>query len=180
VLSVVGTEATDRSHWDILARLVIQFQQALTSGALTQDTTNAIGAMSAAPAACTFRSFTPPERPVNLQRNGYPTGLVLQAEFDPATKYEGGAAMARKLRDHLITVVDDGSHGVYVRNDCVTRQVDDYLIRGTLPSKTSTCAGAPRPDVPADGQQSGPGKTGGSLTEQLKSLATRYPDLPVS
>ncbi|WP_176929813.1 alpha/beta hydrolase [Lentzea albidocapillata] len=220
--SIVGNEAPNRPRWDVLARLVIQFQHALTSGALTQDTANAMkilmsdnaprtengvfdavicerdwpadlneylrqmrtfreqypfgeGAMSAAPTACTFRSFTPPERPVNLRRSGYPTGLVVQAEFDPATKYEGGRAMARKLRNHLITVLDDGSHGLYARNDCVTRQIDDYLIHGTLPPKTSTCAGAPRPDVPADGQQTGASTTGGSLAEQLKSLAKRYP-----
>lgn len=218
---IIGNEAPNRPSWDVLARLVIEFQHALTSNALPQDTADALkvllaadapttnngvfdtvtcerdwptdlevyyrdmrlfrerypygeGAMSAAPSPCTFRSFTPPERPVNLHRRGYPTGLVVQAEFDPATKYEGGPAMARELRDHLITVVDDGSHGLYGRNDCVTRQVDDYLTRGVLPPKNSTCAGAPRPDVPTDR----PGELGGSLAEQVKSLA--HQDLPLS
>jgi hypothetical protein len=137
------------------------------------------GAMSAAPTACTFRSFTPPERPVDIQRRGNPPGLVLQAEFDPATKYEGGPAMAKKLRNHLITAVDDGSHGLYIANPCVTAQVDDYLIHGTLPPKESTCAGAPRPEVPVDGQPARSDKPAGSLAEQLEALTTRYPKLPL-
>ncbi|WP_199444409.1 alpha/beta hydrolase [Umezawaea beigongshangensis] len=137
------------------------------------------GAMSAAPTPCTFRSFTPPERPVDVKRRGGRPGLVLQAEFDPATHYEGGPAMARKLRAHLITVVDDGSHGLYVANPCVTAQVDEYLIRGTLPPGESTCAGAPRPEVPADGQPARSDKSAGSLAEQLQALTTRYPKLPL-
>ncbi|WP_159460509.1 alpha/beta hydrolase [Lentzea albidocapillata] len=222
---IVGMDAPGRPNWDVLARLLIQFQEALQTGALSPDTAAALkimvpaepktaigvweavtcerdwpadvneyyrqmrifrekypygeGAMSAAPTPCTFRSFTPTERPVDLQRRGYPPGLVLQAEFDPATKYEGGPAMARKLRDHLITAVDDGSHGLYIGNACVTKRVDDYLLRGVLPSKQSTCAGAPRPDVPADAQPSRADQRGGSLAEQLKALADRHPKLPI-
>jgi pimeloyl-ACP methyl ester carboxylesterase len=221
---VLGMHASSRPSWDVLAKLLIQFQEALTSGELSPDAAAALkimtqaaepataigvyeavtcerdwptdlhhyyrqmkifrekypygeGAMSAAPTPCTFRSFTPPERPVDIQRRGNPPGLVLQAEFDPATKYEGGPAMAKKLRNHLITVVDDGSHGVYISNACVTARVDEYLIHGTLPPEESTCAGAPRPDVPADGQPARSGKSADSLTEQLTALTNR-PKLP--
>ena len=131
------------------------------------------GAMAAAPTECTFRSFTPPERPVKLQRKGYPTGLVIQAEGDGNTQYEGGPAMAARLGDNLITVRDDGTHGLYGRNDCVTKKVDDYLINGVLPSSRSECPGRPRADVPPD-TAAGSGRRsltrGGSLESRARAL----------
>jgi hypothetical protein len=108
------------------------------------------GAMAAMPTECTFRSFTPPEKLVKLRRAGYPTGLVIQAERDGNTQYDGGPAMASRLRDNLISVSDDGSHGLYGQNACVTKRVDDYLLDGVLPPSRSVCAGAPRPNIPAD------------------------------
>ncbi|ONI81572.1 alpha/beta hydrolase [Actinosynnema sp. ALI-1.44] len=114
------------------------------------------GANAAEPTECTFRSFTPPERLVDLKRKGYPTGLVIQAEFDPATQYDGGPAMASKLNDNLVSIADEGSHGQYGNNPCATEKINDYLINGVLPGSRTTCAGAPRPDVPADGDAGRP------------------------
>ncbi|MBB5909595.1 hypothetical protein BKA25_003911 [Actinoalloteichus hymeniacidonis] len=31
---------------------------------------------------------------MELERDGYPVGLVIQGDGDPATQYEGGPAMA--------------------------------------------------------------------------------------
>ncbi|GAA1979722.1 alpha/beta hydrolase [Nocardiopsis rhodophaea] len=106
-----------------------------------------------APAPCTFRSSTPPEKPVELKREGYPTGVVVQGEYDPQTAYEGGPAMARRLRDSLIIVEDDGNHAYYGGPDytCVTEQIDDYLIDGILPGSATTCPGVPRPDLDGKG-----------------------------
>lgn len=111
---------------------------------------NGSGVIGAAPTNCTFRSFTPPEKPVSLERDGYPTGLVIQGDGDPATQYEGGPAMADALGNHLISVRDSGEHGHYGTNKCVTQRVDDYLIHGILPPRRSNCTAAPRPSVPAD------------------------------
>ncbi|HWO63348.1 MAG TPA: alpha/beta fold hydrolase [Umezawaea sp.] len=112
---------------------------------------NGSGVIGAAPTNCTFRSFTPPEQPVPLKRAGYPTGVVIQADGDPATQYDGGPAMAARLGDQLISVRDSGKHGHYGSNPCVTAEVDDYLINGVLPPSRSECADEPRPPVPADG-----------------------------
>ncbi|SMD05081.1 alpha/beta fold hydrolase [Kibdelosporangium aridum] len=109
------------------------------------------GAGAAEPTECTFRSFTPPERITDLKRNGYPTGLVVQAEFDPSTQYDGGPAMAAKLNNSLISIADEGAHGLYGRNDCATKKINEYLIGGVLPGSRVTCPGAPRPNVPVDG-----------------------------
>ncbi len=135
------------------------------------------GAMAAAPTECTFRSFTPPEPLVNLKRKGYPTGLVIQAEGDGNTQYDGGPAMAGRLRDNLISVRDDGSHGLYARNECVTKKVDDYLIDGLLPSSRSICPGAPRADVPADKAPSARKRSataGKSLETQAREAVTAH------
>ncbi|MEO6088032.1 MAG: alpha/beta fold hydrolase [Umezawaea sp.] len=111
---------------------------------------NGSGVIGAAPNNCAFRSFTPPEKLVPLKRNGYPTGVVIQADGDPATQYDGGPAMAAKLSDQLISVRDSGQHGHYGTNACVTGKVNNYLINGVLPPSRSECTDSPRPPVPAD------------------------------
>jgi pimeloyl-ACP methyl ester carboxylesterase len=127
------------------------------------------GAMAAAPRHCTFSASRPTEKLVRLKRSSYPAGLVVQAEFDPKTQYAGGPAMARKLSGRLLTVTDEGGHGMYGRNVCATKRVDDYLINGVLPAAGSTCPGAPRPDIAPDGQR-GPAAPRSSLTEQAKAV----------
>ncbi|WP_216216344.1 alpha/beta fold hydrolase [Amycolatopsis aidingensis] len=129
------------------------------------------GASAAGPTECTFRSFTPPEPVTELERDGYPVGVVVQAEFDPATQYDGGPAMASKLGNNLISVADEGAHGLYGRNDCATRKIDDYLVNGILPGSHTVCAGTPPPDVPADGS------TTRSAPRSHKSLEERADDL---
>ncbi len=109
------------------------------------------GAMTAAPTNCSFAKWKPQEKPVELKRKGYPVGLVIGAEYDPATQYDGSPAMASALNNNLVSVKDEGSHGQYGRNPCATQKIDDYLINGILPGSRTTCDGAPRPDVPADG-----------------------------
>ncbi|MFJ6674260.1 alpha/beta hydrolase [Actinosynnema sp. NPDC091369] len=106
------------------------------------------GVMRAAPTTCAFRSFTPPEPAVTLKRAGYPVGVVVQAEGDTQTQYESGPAMAERLGHNLITVRDEGKHGLYGSgNACVDRAVNRYLIDGILPASSSYCPGDPRPDV---------------------------------
>lgn len=110
------------------------------------------GVTTAMPDPCTFRSFTPPERPTHVQRDGYPAGLVVQAEGDVQTAYAGGVAMAERLGSRLITVTDDGNHGQYAKrgNKCVDDAVTGYLLDGTPPAAGMTCPGQPRPRIPAD------------------------------
>ncbi|GLZ33873.1 tripeptidyl aminopeptidase [Lentzea sp. NBRC 105346] len=111
------------------------------------------GIVRAAPMTCTFRSFVPPEPPVRVLRNGYPVGVIVQSEGDTQTQYASGPAMASRLGNNLITVVDEGKHGLYGGgNKCVDERVDRYLIDGVLPGSTSECPGDARPDVPKDGE----------------------------
>ncbi|MBK1783855.1 alpha/beta hydrolase [Prauserella cavernicola] len=121
---------------------------------------NGSGVIGAAPTNCTFRGFTPPEPLVSLERDGYPAGIVIQGDGDPATQYAGGPEMADTLGNHLISVRDSGGHGHYGSNPCVTERVDDYLINGVLPPSRSECAAEPRPSVPADDAPDAPADAG--------------------
>ncbi|MBA8926417.1 pimeloyl-ACP methyl ester carboxylesterase [Kutzneria viridogrisea] len=110
------------------------------------------GVGRAAANPCTFRNFALTDKVTDLKRNGYPTGLVIQAEGDSQTQYDGGPAMATKLGDQLVSVADEGTHGLYSRNACASDIIDRYLVDGVLPGTRTTCAGDPRPNVPADGK----------------------------
>ncbi|MFT7837361.1 alpha/beta fold hydrolase [Saccharothrix sp. BKS2] len=104
------------------------------------------GVARAAPTTCAYRTFTPPEPAVRLKRDGYPVGVVVQAEGDTQTQYESGPAMATALGHNLVTVLDEGRHGIYGSgNACVNRAVNRYLVDGILPPSSSTCPGEPRP-----------------------------------
>ncbi|WP_405056729.1 alpha/beta hydrolase [Kribbella sp. NBC_01505] len=130
------------------------------------------GAMQAGPTNCGYAKWSPQEKLVDLKRKGYPVGLVIGAEFDPSTQYDGSPAMASALNNQLISVSDEGSHGQYGSNACATQKINDYLIKGILPGSRTVCAGAPRPDVPADGTAgaSAAKKPAGSLADRAAEV----------
>jgi pimeloyl-ACP methyl ester carboxylesterase len=116
------------------------------------------GVLRASPWVGAFRAFEAPEEPVALTRDGYPEGLIVQADGDPMDHYDGGVAMAEKLGHHLLTVEDSGEHEVFVLggNPHVDAVVHRYLVEGVLPPRRSSCPGRhPRPDVPADADLEG-------------------------
>ncbi|MGW1196772.1 alpha/beta fold hydrolase [Streptomyces sp. NPDC002536] len=111
------------------------------------------GVLRAQPWVGAFRTFTAPEPPVAIERNGYPVGLVVQADGDPMDHYAGGVTMAERLGHHLVTVADSGDHEVYalVGNVQVDGYVNRYLVDGELPPPRVSCLGTTlRPDIPAD------------------------------
>ncbi|MFE7116491.1 alpha/beta hydrolase [Streptomyces sp. NPDC057654] len=101
------------------------------------------GPMGSLPLPPAFRSFTPPEAPTDIERDGYPRGMVIQAKRDSQTPYEGGVAMAQRLGDVLVSV-DDHKHTQYAssNNRCVDEPVTEYLMQGALPSKPVNCPAA--------------------------------------
>ncbi|MFB7942133.1 alpha/beta fold hydrolase [Streptomyces sp. NPDC056049] len=110
------------------------------------------GVLRAQPWVGTFRSFTPPEPPVEITRGDHPVGLVVQADGDIMDHVDGGVAMAGRLGHHLVTVTDSGDHEVYVLcgNPRVDAVVHRYLTEGELPPPRTEIPGAtPRPDVQA-------------------------------
>ncbi|MCP9957410.1 alpha/beta hydrolase [Streptomyces sudanensis] len=67
--------------------------------------------------------------------------LVVGTTGDPATPYEGARRMADGLGEGVgVLVTNKGEgHGAYGTSACVTRTVDDYLLRGKVPEDGTTC-----------------------------------------
>ncbi|MFC3452701.1 alpha/beta fold hydrolase [Amycolatopsis speibonae] len=117
---------------------------------------------SMAPTTCAYYPHQG-EAEVNIGARQYPTGLVLNADGDPQTSLVSAKRMATTLDEPLITVTNEGAHGVYgmtdVRDDsvarpntCVDNLVNAYLIDGTLPDGDQVCATSnPAAHIPADG-----------------------------
>ncbi|MEU9979824.1 alpha/beta hydrolase [Streptomyces sp. NPDC050856] len=68
--------------------------------------------------------------------------LVVGTTGDPATPYEGARRMADELGAGVgVLVTNKGEgHGAYGTSSCVTRTVDDYLLKGEVPADGTTCA----------------------------------------
>ncbi|MFK4149527.1 alpha/beta hydrolase [Streptomyces sp. NPDC004065] len=96
----------------------------------------------------------PRQRPLDVRTGPgeVPAVLVLAAERDAATPYEGALELHRRLAGSaLVTERDSGTHGIaYGPNACVNAYVDAYLLQGRLPGRRAGCAphAEPRPDGP--------------------------------
>ncbi|MFF8593489.1 alpha/beta hydrolase [Streptomyces sp. NPDC015220] len=96
----------------------------------------------------------PRQRPLDVRTGPgeLPPTLVLAAERDAATPYEGALELNRRLAGSvLVTERDAGAHGIaYGPNRCVNAYVDAYLLAGRLPVRRAACAPhpEPRPDRP--------------------------------
>ncbi|MFH0516173.1 alpha/beta hydrolase [Streptomyces sp. M41] len=76
-----------------------------------------------------------------------PPILILAAERDAATPYDGALEMQRRLSGSvLVTERNAGTHGIaYGPNACVNGHIDAYLLEGRLPDRRAACAGHPEP-----------------------------------
>jgi pimeloyl-ACP methyl ester carboxylesterase len=98
---------------------------------------------------CAFWSV-PRQEPleVRTERGELPPTLILAAERDAATPYEGALALARRLKGSvLITERDAGTHGIGGgKNACVNGYLEDYLLTGQTPVRRAECAPHQEPD----------------------------------
>ncbi|MFG3043918.1 alpha/beta hydrolase [Streptomyces sp. NPDC048241] len=76
-----------------------------------------------------------------------PPVLILAAERDAATPYDGALELNRRLAGStLVTERDAGTHGVGGGpNKCVNAHLDAYLLEGRLPGRRAACAPRPEP-----------------------------------
>ncbi len=79
--------------------------------------------------------------PESYSAKGAPTILVVGTTGDPATPYEQSVALAHEvLSDGFLITFEGEGHTAYGRsNECVSSAVDDFLIRGKIPSKEPVC-----------------------------------------
>ena len=73
--------------------------------------------------------------------------LMLQSRYDAATPVEGAQKTLDALPNaSMIVIEDEYTHGLFPYNDsCVDAKVADYFLNGTMPPRTSSCAGRPLP-----------------------------------
>jgi pimeloyl-ACP methyl ester carboxylesterase len=91
----------------------------------------------------------PRQQPVDV-RTGVgevPPVLILAAERDAASPYEGALELHRRISGSvLVTERDAGSHGVAGGpNRCVNGYFEAYLLEGRLPGRRAACAGRTAP-----------------------------------
>ncbi|KUO20750.1 alpha/beta hydrolase [Streptomyces dysideae] len=81
-----------------------------------------------------------------------PPTLILAAERDAATPYDGAVELQRRLSGSvLVTERDSGTHGIAGGpNACVNGYLDAYLLEGRLPVRRAACAPHPEPNPQAD------------------------------
>ena len=71
--------------------------------------------------------------------------LVVGSYWDPATNYRQAVAASRLLPNSRLLSSDNWGHTAYGSSACVTRAVDAYLLRGTLPAAGTVCVGDVQP-----------------------------------
>jgi pimeloyl-ACP methyl ester carboxylesterase len=112
--------------------------------------------------------------PLQLKRptgRGVPPILMVQSVRDPATPLEGAQRLhAEFAGSRLLTVTDEGDHGVYAfGNACVDDVVESFIVDDVVPRRDLTCAGVPLP-VPTAGLSA-------QSTHQVGNPLQRYADL---
>ncbi|MFF3848137.1 alpha/beta hydrolase [Streptomyces sp. NPDC002328] len=86
---------------------------------------------------------TKQQTPVNVKSHkDLPPVLIVQAERDAATPYEGAVELHDRFKgSRLITEKGAGSHGVTgLVNSCVNTRVNAYLLTGEVDTADVTCA----------------------------------------
>ncbi|CAL9291569.1 alpha/beta hydrolase [Streptomyces sp. SudanB52_2052] len=101
----------------------------------------------------------PRQRPLDVGTGPgeLPPTLILAAERDAATPYDGALELHRRLAGSvLVTERDAGAHGLAGGpNACVNGHMEAYLLEGRLPGRRAECAphAEPKP-APAAGRRS--------------------------
>jgi pimeloyl-ACP methyl ester carboxylesterase len=84
-----------------------------------------------------------------------PPVLIMAAERDAATPYDGALELQRRLSDSvLVTERDAGTHGIAGgANKCVNGYLDAYLLEGRLPERRASCAPHAEPKAARPGSR---------------------------
>jgi hypothetical protein len=98
---------------------------------------------------CAFWPFPPTGAP-EIDGEGLPPVLMVNADRDPITPIEGAIDAARGFAAaRLLVIENESQHTVYgLGNACAEAYLDGYLLTGALPPPGATCPGMPLPVPP--------------------------------
>ncbi|MEU4578334.1 alpha/beta hydrolase [Nonomuraea sp. NPDC023979] len=69
--------------------------------------------------------------------------MVIGGKGDPATPYQWAVSLTEKLKTGVLVTYEGEGHGAYLSGStCITRAVDSYLLKGTMPGSGTTCPAA--------------------------------------
>ena len=96
-------------------------------------------------AYCHGWGHTGKTEPVDVDVDATNPVLVVGILHDPATPYPWSKALVSRLRNSHLLSVDMYGHGATGFNACATAKVNDYFVKGALPSNGEVCAANPEP-----------------------------------
>jgi pimeloyl-ACP methyl ester carboxylesterase len=89
---------------------------------------------------CSEWPYPRPTFPETFSADGAPPILVIGTTNDPATPYAQSVALAKTLSSGVLITHKGEGHTVYGNNNqCVDTAVDNYFIKGTVPSSDPNC-----------------------------------------
>jgi pimeloyl-ACP methyl ester carboxylesterase len=95
---------------------------------------------SAARDACAFWPAPPTGGANDVEVDGLPPVLVVSTTGDPATPYEAGVELARRLHGRLLSYQGNRHTAALQGVKCVDDVVTSYLVRLALPKRSTLCA----------------------------------------
>ena len=98
-------------------------------------------------AYCHGWGHTGKTEPVDVDVDATNPVLVVGILHDPATPYPWSKALVSRLRNSHLLSVDMYGHGATGFNSCATAKVNDYFVKGALPSDGEVCAANPKPQA---------------------------------
>ena len=96
-------------------------------------------------AYCHGWGHTGKTEPVDVDVDATNPVLVVGILHDPATPYPWSKALVSRVRNSHLLSVDMYGHGATGFNACATAKVNDYFVKGALPSDGEVCAANPEP-----------------------------------
>ena len=98
-------------------------------------------------AYCHGWGHTSKTKPVEVDVDATNPVLVIGILHDPTTPYPWSKARVSRLRNSHLLSVDMYGHGATGPNSCTTAKVNDYFVKGALPSDGEVCAANPKPQA---------------------------------
>ena len=98
-------------------------------------------------AYCHGWGHTSKSKPVDVDVDATNPVLVIGILHDPTTPYPWSQALVSRLRNSHLLSVDMYGHGATGANSCTTTKVNDYFVKGALPSDGEVCAANPKPQA---------------------------------
>ena len=90
--------------------------------------------------ACTIWPVKDPN-PINkFVAQGAAPIIVVGTKYDPATPYKWAVGLSSQLSSSVLLTYEGDGHTAYMRgSECIDKEIENYLVDGTIPSKNIVC-----------------------------------------